>query len=275
MIEADKTQQLEQIPLYRYLTFNRFLETLEKGLFIPKASLFDDHWEAMVYWMHEFLKERNDARSASESGEDVKVPTLDDWCIPDNHKHICEGKKEVYVSCWNRADHECVAMWKLYGKDENAVMLETNAKELTDAFDNFNNSGKKEWLACLKELEYVLPGDWKYDKVFDGKEPLWKNGFEGGFSESFRFHCTYTGLHYKHISYSFENEYRLIAAHKVRGERPNNGIVLPLKKSSFIKRVILQPGCSDIFEDKVRDCLKKYDFNDVPVPKSFLDELPP
>ena len=66
------------------------------------------------------------------------------------------------MSCWNRADHECVAMWKLYGKDENAVMLETNAKELTDAFDDFNNSENEEWLACLKELEYVLPGDWDY-----------------------------------------------------------------------------------------------------------------
>ncbi len=178
------------------------------------------------------------------------------------------------MSCWNKANHECVAMWKLYGKDENAVMLETNAKELTDAFDNFNNSENKEWLACLKELEYVLPGDWNYDKVFDGKEPLWMNGFEGGFSHSFRFHCTYTGLQYKHISYAFENEYRLLAAHKDRGERQDKGIVLPLGQS-FIKRVILQPNSSDIFEGKVRDCLKKYNFNDVPVQTSFLDELPP
>lgn len=273
MIEADKTQQLDVILLYRYMTFDRFLETLNKGLFIPKASLFDDRWEAMVYWMHEFLKDRNDAISALESGEDVKVPTLDDWCIPDNHKHICEGKKEVYVSCWNKADHECVAMWKFYGTGENAVMLETNAKELTDAFNDFDKS--KEWLACLKKLKYVLPGDWKYDSVFDGEESLWTSDLEGEFSESFRFHCTYTGLHYKHISYTFENEYRLIAAHKDRGERPNNGIVLPLKKSSFIKRVILQPDSSDTFEGKVRDCLKKNNFNDVPVEKSFLDELPP
>ena len=274
MIEADKTQQLDLIPLYRYMTFDRFLETLNKGLFIPKASLFDDRWEAMVYLMHEYLKDRNDEISALESGEDAKVPTLDAWYIPDNHKHVCEGKKEVYVSCWNRADHECVAMWKLYGKDENAVMLETDAKELTKAFDNFNNSEKKEWLAHLVRLRYVFPGDWKYDKVFEGEEPLWMNDFEGGFSESFRFHHTYTGLQYKHISYSFENEYRLIAAHKDRGERPNNGIVLPLEKS-FIKRVILQPDSSDTSEGKVRDCLKKNNFNDVPVEKSFLDELPP
>ena len=178
------------------------------------------------------------------------------------------------MSCWNKADHECIAMWKLYGKDENAVMLETNAKELTKAFDNFNNSEKKEWLANLVRLRYVFPGDWKYDKVFEGEEPLWMNDFEGGFSESFRFRHTYTGLQYKHISYSFENEYRLIAAHKDRGERPNIGIVLPLEKS-FIKRVILQPDSSDTFEGKVRECLQKNNFNDVPVEKSFLDELPP
>ncbi len=269
MIEADKTQQLEKIPLYRYLTFDRFLETLDKGLFIPKASLFEDRWEAMVYQMHGYLEERNTDILLKVP----KVSTLNDFCIPDIHKHIREGMKEVYVSCWNSADHECVAMWKLYGKGKNAVMLESNAKELADAFDDFDKS--KEWLANLVRLRYVLPGDLNCGKVFDGEAPLWQNGFEGAFSESFRFHHTYAGLQYKHISYSFENEYRLIAAHKDRGERPNDGIVLPLNKSSFIKNVILQPDSSDIFADVVQDCLNKYDFNDVPIQKSFLDELPP
>lgn len=270
MIEADKTQQLEQIPLYRYLTFNRFLETLENGLFIPKASLFKDRWEAMAYEMHEYLKERNTDILLKEP----KVSSLNDFCIPDIHKHIREGMKEVYVSCWNRADHECVGMWNLYGKGENAVMLQTNAKELTDAFVSFNKSENEEWMAHFTRLRYVVPGDDSYDKVFEGEAPLWENGFRGVFSEHFRFHRTYTGLQYKHISYRFENEYRLLAAHKNRGERKNKGIILPLRKS-FIKRVILQPDSSDIFQGVVQDCLKKYDFNDVPVPKSFLDELPP
>jgi len=265
------TPNLEQIPLYRYLTFNRFLETLDKGLFIPKASLFNDRWEAMVYWMHEYLQERE----TNIRLKDSHVSTPNDFCIPDTYKRIRQGMKEVYVSCWNGTDYECVAMWKLYGTDGNAVMLETNAKELTNAFDNFDNSPNKEWLACLIKLRYVLPGDWNYDRVFDGNEPLWVNGPQGGFSESFLFHCTYTGLHYKHISYSFENEYRLIAAHKDREERPNNGIVLPINKSSFITRVILQPGSPDAFEGIVRDYLKKLNFSNVLVEKSFLDELPP
>jgi len=275
MVEADKTQQLDEIPLYRYLTFDRFLETLDKGLFIPKASLFKDRWEAMMWFMHEFLKERNNEMNALSCGDKVKVSTLDDWCIPNNHKSIREGMKEVYASCWNSTNYECIAMWKLYGKGKNAVMLQTNAKELTDAFDNFNESERKEWLACLIRLRYIFPGDYSYDKVFEGEEPLWDKGFHRAFSETFRFHCTYTGLHYKHISYTFENEYRLLAAHKDRGERQNKGIVLPLKKSSFMKKVILQPDSSDTFQGVVRDCLKKYDFNDVMVEKSLIDELPP
>jgi hypothetical protein len=273
MNEAENVPPLDAIPLYRYLTFNRFLETLKNGLFIPKASLFKDRWEAMVYQMHEYLKERNDEQRLLRCGHEVKVPTLNDYYIPGNHKSICEGKKEVYASCWNRTDHECVAMWQLYGKGENAVMLETNAKELTDTFDNFDKS--EEWIACLIKLRYVLPGDWRYDKDFIGKEPLWDRGFHKVFSEQPRFNWTYAGLHYKHISYSFENEYRLLAAHKDRGEHQNKGIVLPLKKLSFIKRVILQPDSSDTFKGVVQDCLNKYDFNDVPVEKSFLDELPP
>lgn len=274
MIEANKTLQLDQIPLYRYLTFNRFLETLDKGLFIPKASLFKDRWEGMMKFMHDFLKERNDAIIASQVGEDEKVPTLDDLYIPGNHKSICEGKKEVHASCWNGTNYECVAMWKLYGKDENAVMLETNAKELTEAFVNFNGSEKKEWFACLIKLKYILPGDWRYDKVFDGEEPLWDTGFIKLLVNP-RLCWTYTGLHYKHISYDFENEYRLLATHKERGERQDPGIFLPLNKLSFIKKVILQPDSSDIFQGVVQDCLKKYGFNDIPVEKSVLDELSP
>jgi len=269
MNETENTPPLDTIPLYRYLTFNRFSETLEKGLFIPKASLFEDRWEGMVYDMHEYLKERNAEKLLAEA----KVPTLDDYYIPDIHKNICEGKKEIYASCWNGTSYECVAMWKLYGKGKNAVMLETNAKELCEAFDNFNKLEKKEWFACLKKLKYILPGNWEDDKAFEGEEPLWDTDFIK-LLENPRFHRTYTGLQYKHISYDFEHEYRLLAAHKNRGDRPNNGIILPLKKS-FIKKVILRPDSSDTFKAKVRDCLNKYDFNDVEVERSFLDELPP
>jgi len=270
MVEAEETQQLEDTPLYRYLAFDRFSETLDKGLFIPKASLFEDRWEAMVYQMHGYLKERNTDILLKEP----KVSTLNDFCIPDIHKHIREGMKEVYVSCWNKSEHECVAMWKLYGKDKNAVMLQTNAKELSDAFVSFNKSENEEWLAHLTRLRYVVPGNDSYDKVFEGEEPLWESGFNGLFSETFRFHQTYTGLQYKHISYRFENEYRLLITHKNRGERQNKGIILPLRKS-FIKRVILQPDSLDTFKCKVRDCLNEYGFNDVMVEKSILDELPP
>ena len=273
MIEADKTQQLEQIPLYRYLTFDRFLETLDNGLFIPKASLFEDRWEGMIPWMHAFLEERNEAIAfnASKFEENVKVPSFFDWAVPEFQKKVSEGKKGVYASCWNKAEHECVAMWKVYGKDENAVMLETNAKELVDSFIDFDKS--KKWIACLTDLAYVVPGDESYNDVLNGKELIWRNDFKGNFP-GFRFQV-FGGLHYKHISYRFENEYRLIVAHNEMGERQGPGIFIPFNKSSFIKRVILQPDSSDVFEDKVRDCLKKNNFNDVPVEKSFLDKLPP
>jgi hypothetical protein len=39
--------------------------------------------------------------------------------------------------------------------------------------------------------------------------------------------------------------------------------------------VILQPDSLDTFKGVVQDCLKKNKFNDVPVEKSILDELPP
>ena len=267
MNEPDKTPTLDTIRLRRYVTFSRFRETLEKGLFIPKASLFKDRWEAMVSFMHDHLKEQN--LNVLIGTQD---PTPDGLDIRATHRRICEGKKEVYVSCWNGTPHECVAMWKLYGRKKAGVLLETDAKELTEAFHQWPEN--KDLLACLTRLRYVLPGDTSYDKVFGGEEPLWDSGFHGEFSTHFCFHCTYTGLHYKHISYSFEKEYRLLVAHKARGERQNSGITLPVTKS-FIKRVMLQPDSSRRLEQMVRHCLRKSHLDDVVVEKSLLDELPP
>ncbi len=274
--KTDKMPQLNEIPLYRYMVFERFLEILDKGLFIPKASLFNDRWEAMLSHMHEYLKERNTSQLLSKYGQEEKIPSLEDFYIQDIHKSIHEGKKEVYVSCWNGTHYECIAMWSLYGKEKNGILLGTNAKELTDTFTAFDESENKEWLAVFKKMEYVLPGNHN-DKVFKGKEPIWSN--DSNFKNKclqvhFRFQQTFTGLSYKHISFTFENEYRLLAAHTTRGERPGKGIILPLKPS-FIKKVILQPNSSVAFHNLVKDCLKKYGFNDVIVEKSFLDELPP
>ena len=69
---------LEKITLRRYLTFERFLQTLQDGLFVPNVSLFDDHWEAMVHHMNNYLQERNTAILL----KDKKIPTLEDFCIP-------------------------------------------------------------------------------------------------------------------------------------------------------------------------------------------------
>jgi len=260
--------EVKDIKIRRYLEFDKFLKTLKNGLFIPKASLLNDRWEAMVYHMHDYLKERNTAKLLKE-----QIPTLDDSCIPGIYNSISKGKKEVYVSCWSGTDYECVAMWKLYGGTPYSVMIETNANELIDAFKDFNSTENNEWLACFKDLKYIIPGDDGEDNKFKGKEPLWDNGFKGIFSETFLFHNVYTGLQYKHKSYSFENEYRLLVAHKNRGERQNDGIILPIKKT-FIKKVILSPQSSDIFKDSVIDSLRKYNFDNVMVENSILSELP-
>jgi hypothetical protein len=266
MIEADKAQQLMQIPLYRYLSFDKFLYTLKEGLFVPKASLFSDRWEGMIHWMHGVLEDQNEAKAANE-----KVPDFHDWAVGEMQKEIHKQKKGIYASCWNSADHECIAMWELYGKGENAIMLETNAKELVNIFIDFDKS--KEWIACLTDLAYIVPGDESYDNILNGKESIWKNDYIGRFPRA-RFQ-TFGFLHYKHVSYRFENEHRLLIAYNKIGERQGDGITLRPLKKSFIKRVILQPDSSDIFRDEVKDCLKKNKFNDVPVEKSFLDKLPP
>lgn len=262
MIETE----LEKITLRRYLTFERFVQTLKGGLYIPNASLFDDHWEAMLYHMDGYLKERDTAILLN----DEKIPTLEDFCIPDIYGHVYEGKKEVYVSCWNGTVYECVAMWKLYGKEQESVMIETNAKELIAAFELFNLSENNVWIACLKKLKYILPGK---DNIPDGYDPIWINQVNS-VQETFRFHQVFTGLQYKHKSYEFEKEYRLIIARTQRGQSTEKGLKIPLDKKRFIKKVILQPKSSDEFMKVISNSLNEYGFENVIVERSIIDKLP-
>jgi hypothetical protein len=267
MIEAIT---LQNITLRRYLTFERFLKTLEQGLFVPNASLFDDRWEAMVHQMDPYLQEKKAVILLKDEG--VKNPTLDEFCIPEIYRQVRDGMKEVCVSCWNGTIYECVAMWELYGKGENGVMIETNAYDLIAAFESFNSSQNSEWHACFKNLMYILPGE---NSIPTGYEPLWSNLEKIDANQlqvTFRFQQVFTGLQYKHKSYEFEKEYRLLVAHKNRG-KSMDGIILPLKET-FIERVILQPDSSDNFKAVVQDCLTKRGFVDSRVEKSIIDELP-
>jgi hypothetical protein len=256
-----------KIILRRYLTFNRLLDTLKQGLFIPNASLFDDHWEAMTHHMAPYLHERETAIIL----QDETIPTLEGFCIPDIYRLVRNGMKEVYTSCWNGTDHECVAMWKLYGKGENAVMIETNAAELIATIEAFNQNN--EWLTVIKDLIYILPGT---DNIPDGHVPLWsnfKNIDPKQIQANYLFHQVFTGLQYKHKSYEFENEYRLLIAHKDRG-KTTDGIILPFNKETFIKKVILQPSSSDEFKSVVETCLLEFGFGKTKIEKSIIDELP-
>lgn len=135
--KTDKMPQVNEIPLYRYMVFERFLEILDKGLFMPKASLFIDRWEAMLPHMHEYLKERNTSQPLSKYGQEEKIPSLEDFYIPDIHKSIHEGKKEVYVSCWNGTHYECNAMWSLYGKEKKWNLIRNKCKRAYGRFYGF------------------------------------------------------------------------------------------------------------------------------------------
>ena len=261
-----ETETLQNIILRRYLSFERFLQTLNQGFFIPNASLFDDHWEAMIHHMDGYLEERNTAILL----KDEKIPTLEEFCISDIYKHVHEGKQEVYVSCWNGTAYECVAMWKLYGKNQDSVMIETNASELISAFISYNMSENNEYFGCLKELKYVLPGE---GNVPDGYPHLWSNDSQiNSMQETYKFHQVFTGLQYKHKSYEFEKEYRFLIANKNRGEL-KEGLCIPIS-DTFIKKVILQPDSCDKFKEEVSENLKSHGFKGAVVEKSTIDELP-
>ncbi len=226
----------------RYINFEKFVYLLKEGLFCPKSSLFEDQWEGLV-------------APPLESRDSNYI------------NNFAKAREWIYVSCWHMEPDESYAMWKIYGKHEFSVCVETSSTKIDELFKEHNSS-----VAVYSgKVEYHKPSN-KYESavanVLREKEAFVKNGL-----------WTYATHHLtKHIAYQFEKEYRAIIIDKSFNLNLRNtlsGITLKINPKEIIDAVIISPRAPDWFSNIVQDILIRYEVNNVRVIKSKLElELP-
>ena len=239
--------------LTRYMPFYRFVDMCANGLFLTNASLFDDKWEGYI--------------AVGSITSD-----LPEGCL----KNIKMMKTHFYISSWYAKGEESAAMWKIYGRESNAICVEISLGELKNICRKYCLINAKHNM-MIGRIQYVRPSS----VDLGNNKPIfeWDYWAEAGNAP----HCIYNllsvktlqGLFFKHNAFSYENEVRIICD-AFMGSRQKEfvvsdkkGVRAVLNNNSFSK-IIISPGKFDLMEKVVNNVLEQYGYN-AEIKRSSLD----
>jgi len=229
--------------LTRYVRFASFASTLAHGLFIPKATLFDDKLEGVLHYFNA------DPATSGMTREEIRR------CL-----------EWVYVSCWYARSPESHAMWRLYGgRHDEAIAIQTSATQLRIASFELGRMHSN-----FDAVRYEEPESQLGSRIFPRIEKLWDGPTPGRtiYAALFSF--------VKHVGYEFEQEVRLVSVDPDAQpdlENPRQGVYLdPTKTREMIRRIIVGPRAPDWLLELTRDLATRYGVDHAEIRRSSLDE---
>lgn len=120
-----KTVKSNQLPLWRYLDFWKFLNLLEtKSLFFSNSENLGDNNEGRIpqFILKEYLED--DKKNDNHVNEELI-------------KHIEKDfRKSVLISSWSFSERESFAMWKMYAGSNTGIAISTDLDSLKSSFIN-------------------------------------------------------------------------------------------------------------------------------------------
>ncbi|MFC3912848.1 DUF2971 domain-containing protein [Pseudaeromonas sharmana] len=232
--------------LTRYISLTKLLAFLEHGLFIPKATLFDDELEGVLYYFGE--KKPTNHIISRES-----IRSCMDW---------------IYISCWHLDETESHAMWKIYGASSESVAIQTTEADFKYAYFSLK-SNMHTYFDSVRYKNPTQDNIKELDSIFvlnNINTPTYENT------------ATYAALlsFMKHSGFSFENEARLIAidpnANSTSKNNSNGISISNIESQQMIKKILIHPYAPVWFEKLVIDILCNRYKLDIPVHRSVLVE---
>jgi hypothetical protein len=211
--------------LWRYMDLARFVSLLDTGsLWLARSDTFRDQSEGR------FPSEMRAAIEVAYKGFDVQsdspIQNADDF-----QTYLC---RNAYVSCWHKNIDENMVMWEVYGRDSNAVSIQTTVEKL-EANISKPDSGGLEF--HLKNVQYFRAEDVKgklnYSAPFFIKRP----------------------------HFNFEKEARIVlstysAVNPIKDTPP--GVAVKLDVINAIEKILVHPDSDDWFINVVKSISTKY-----------------
>lgn len=243
-------------PIWRYMDIPSFLYLLtNNSLAFIRSDILEDKHEGTFPSLTSFLIDK----WADEQIENGRLHPM--------YKNFSSAslidKKNVYINCWCKEQHQMVHMWKIYSK-ENGVAIETDYTRLKDS---------------ILSSENVFPTN--IDYIDFSKDHLEKKDWLGNVLTTFTV---------KRIEYKAESELRLIISHpriiedqmshiKTHSEKnpvsrqlysKTDVIDCDIDIKKLISKIYLSPFAPKWYDSFLKNVLGKYDLHDVKIIKSDL-----
>jgi hypothetical protein len=268
----------------RYMTFERFVDVCEKGLYLPPANYYlkNDPWEGLTIFHWKQIAEQIDTQSLKvfnrkqiEMGNEMITDVDTTVLTPITGRgRINDALTHIFVSCWHNSTEESIAMWKLYSNDTCGVCIETDIDKLKAMFEDLWKFHNRKLFIMARNVTYINPRGPTPSEVeqatFSFVDP------NGRYNSNPSHHFALGGLSLKHSALSFEKEFRVICdsfmlsnSSLLCEREPNKEIRAQLPKG-FIRRVVVCPGMKNNRKDEVAGVLKDNGIR-CPVERSVFD----
>lgn len=186
--------------------------------------------------------------SASKRANEMELEILE-FRVSDVKSYAEQTKNRTFVSSWSQSDEQNLALWKIFGKGDDAIAITTTMEKLQVAISKNEPYLRKHGLqAVVKEVNYIKeinkPGNSTYGKMLELRRV---NGYED-----------LASLLVKPKPYAFENEVRVVAFPYLGSETCNfEGLELEVRltgikfsegltgETPFIEEVYLPPHLSN------------------------------
>lgn len=212
--------------IWRYMNFAKFASLVNrKALFFCAASALGDPFEGSFPF--------GNVEARKKRPFDVS-----------NEAEFYSGLRgEMFLNCWNMSAHESAALWKLYGRDDKAIAIESTYRRLQAALP------KKCIIGAVTYLEYSSTV-----AIPDG--------------------TVYAPYFFKRRSFEHEHELRaFIPGGSETGVREAGGIYEPVNVEALVTRVRLSPASPAWYRKTVEDLLQTLRLN-LEVQQSAMDARP-
>jgi len=205
-------------PVWRYMSFSKFVWTIQNQcLWLSRADLLGDPWEISL--SGEQLQHVINRHPISPVGEPPRESATERAA-----RIVNSWRNKTFINCWNMSEHESNALWQIYCKNTDGVVLQTNFEKL--------NSMKG--LYSLHPVTYPIPGSNKktpthYDLVTK-KRPMYK----------------------------YEDEVRIVYFDEDDEMQAASGVRLKFDFEQYIESIRVHPQAEQVFFDTVRAIVEKY-----------------
>jgi hypothetical protein len=236
--------------IWRYMDLTKYLYfIIRRSLFFVRADKLDDPFEGSFPIPD---KQKKDIFLGNlASGEHPIPPELLEKMRADDAKITQNMRKDNFLNCWHLADHESMAMWKVYGEQNKAIAIQSTYERLHNAVSQY---------VTLGLVEYI---DYEKGTMFEGKQ--------------------YGAAHlfFKRKAFEFERELRATMGRWKPGVLDPNkqydeqevGWDYLIDPSTIVERVVVSPRMPEWIYSLTVELTHRLGFT-FPIERSGLDATP-